>query len=279
MARELNAPRDAPVGHYSLKNRLMSWLRVRLFDGMVYTVRHGLLTGMKRKGGLGWLPALFLPRAANAEERLLAGLSFDGVTVYDIGAYHGYMALFFASRASSVICFEPNSRNRRRLEENLALNRIQNVEVRPVGVGSRREVRRMVASPLWMGGASVDTHRVEDLIRAGVETVAEDIAIVALDDEISQAGLPKPDFIKIDTEGWELEALRGARHALESARPALFLEMHGETRREKESRAAEIVAFLWSLNYRRILHVETGTIVTPEDSSVAADGHLYCTAN
>ena len=47
------------------------------------------------------------------------------------------------------------------------------------------------------GGASVDGKTVEELLRAGVGTVVEEIPIVTLDEEIPAAGLPAPDFIKI----------------------------------------------------------------------------------
>jgi FkbM family methyltransferase len=270
---------DLPFRHYTLKHRLIAWISVHLFDTPTYTIRHGLLKGMKRKGGLGWIPAVLSPATMTAEQQFWRGLNLSGMTVYDVGAFHGLLTLFFASRAKAVVCFEPNTQNHKRLMENLMLNGIQNVEVRKVGVGSRRETRRMAGSPLMPGGASVDEKTVEELVRTGVGTVVEGISIVTLDEEISQAALPAPDFIKIDIEGWEIEALRGARNTLQLHKPALFLEMHGETIREKKRKAAEMVAFLWEINYRRIRHIETGAPITPENTSVAMEGHLYCQTN
>jgi FkbM family methyltransferase len=269
---------DLPFRHYTLQHRLISWISMHLFDGATYTVHHGLLKGMKRKGGLGWVPAMFSPGIVTAEQQFWSSLDLSGMTVYDVGAFHGLLTLFFAARAKAVVCFEPNTQNHRRLMENLLLNGIENVEVRKVGVGSRGETLRMEGSPLMPGGASLDPKVAEELSRAGVKTVAEEISIVTLDEQIPEANLPAPDFIKIDIEGWELEALRGARRTLESHKPALFLEMHGETVREKRRKVAEIVAFLWEIRYRRIRHIETGTAITPENSAVAMQGHLYCQA-
>lgn len=267
---------DLAFRHYTLRHRLTAWISRHLFDTVTYTVRHGLLRGMKRKGGLGWVPALLSSGIMTAEQQFWCDLNLSGMTVYDIGAFHGLLTLFFASRAKAVLCFEPNTENHKRLMENLKLNGIKNVEVRKVGVGSRRETRRMVGSPLMPGGASVDEKTAEELLRTGAGTVVEEIPIVTLDAEIPQAGLPAPDFIKIDIEGWELEALRGARNTLELHKPALFLEMHGETLREKRRKVAEIVTFLWEINYRHIRHIETGTTITRENTSIAMEGHLYC---
>jgi len=126
------------------------------------------------------------------------------------------------------------------------------------------------------GGASVDGKMSEGLLRAGIGTVVEEISIVTLDQEIPESNLPMPDFIKIDTEGLEIEVLRGARSTLETHRPTLFLEMHGETMREKKRKVAEIVDFLWAISYRSIRHIETGAAITPENSATAMEGHLYC---
>jgi FkbM family methyltransferase len=271
-----NLKEDLSYRHYTLKHRLTAWISIHLFDSATYTVRHGLLRGMKRKGGLGWIPAIFSPGVTTAEQQFWSGLDLSGMTVYDVGAFHGLLTLFFASRAKAVVCFEPNNQNRKRLLENLNLNGIKNVQVRKVGVGSQSETRRMVGSPLMQGGASVDGKTVEALLRAGLGTEMQEISIVTLDEEISQANLPAPDFIKIDIEGWEMEALRGARNILELYKPELFLEMHGETVREKKRKVAEIVAFLWGIKYRHLRHIESGTAITPENTSAAMEGHLYC---
>ena len=50
------APEDTQFTHYSLQHRVIAWISLHLFDHTVYTVHHGLLKGMKRKGGLGWMP-------------------------------------------------------------------------------------------------------------------------------------------------------------------------------------------------------------------------------
>jgi FkbM family methyltransferase len=271
-----DASEDIPFRYYTLKHRLIAWISLHLFDTVTYRVRHGLLKGMKRKGGLGWVPAMLSPGINTAEQQFWCDLDLSGMTVYDVGAFHGLLTLYIASRAKAVVCFEPNTQNHKRLKENLMLNGIKNVEVRQVGVGSRRERRRMVGNPLMMGGASVEERTVEELLRTGVGTAVEEISIITLDEEIPEAGLPAPDFIKIDIEGWEIEALRGARNTLEFHGPTLFLEMHGETVREKKRKVAEIVAFLWEIDYRRIRHIETGTAITPEHTSVAMEGHLYC---
>src|ERR1700722_20393660 len=151
-----NFKEDLPFRHYPLKHRLIARISIHFFDTATYTVRRGLLKGMKRKGGLAWLPAMFSPGVMTAEQQFWSDLNLNGMTVYDVGAFQGLLTLFFASRAKAVVCFEPNTKNHKRLMENLMLNGIKNVEVRKVGVGSHHETRRMVGNPLMLGGASVE---------------------------------------------------------------------------------------------------------------------------
>ncbi len=254
----------------------MSWLSRNLFDNLTYTVRHGLLKGMKRKGGLAWLPESIGGSTSTPEQTFWMNQDFKGLTVYDVGAFHGLLTLFFARQCKQVISYEPNSRNHARLTDNLRLNGITNVVVRKVGLGSKLEMATMVASPLMPGGASIERDMVASLLNSNQPVLSEQISIVALDDDMRGMSLPAPDFVKIDTEGQELAALAGARNTLLTHRPRLFLEMHGETMNLKLKNVAAIVSYLNELGYCDILHVESGTRIGSDNSGVAAKGHLYC---
>lgn len=267
---------DQPFHHYSLKHRAVAWISQNLFDHVTYTVRHGLVQGMKRKGGLGWIPRSFSEKFETKEEAFWRGLDLKGKVVYDVGAFHGILTLFFASRAARVISYEPNSRNQARLGENIRLNGLKNVLVRPMGIGSAPGSGTLVFAPLMSGGGSLEEKTVEQLKKSRVAPVSEEIRITTLDQDIEGQSLPRPDFIKIDIEGWEIEALRGAGKTLAAHKPALFLEMHGETMREKKRKVSEIVNFLTEANYEQIVHVETGTAITPANTVIAVEGHLYC---
>lgn len=269
------AAEDLPFRHYTVKHRLISWVSRNLFDSYTYTVQHGLLRGLKRKGGLGWVPARFT--GGDTEEvRFWLASNLDGLVIYDVGAFEGIMTLFFASRARQVISYEPNSRNYRRLLDNVQLNGLSNVLVRKMGVGEQRRNAEIVWDPSMPGGASAESLTVRQLAQSNAGVSRETIAITTLSEDAAEQNLPAPDLIKIDIEGWELEALRGARALIEAHRPALYLEMHGETVREKKSKVAAIVDFLTAMGYPRIEHVESGVTITAENSAVAMEGHLYC---
>ncbi len=274
-ATESNAPAEEPLAaddlpfhHYSLRHRAIAWISRHLFDHLTYTVRHGLNRGMRRRGGLGWTPAIFTPGTQTQEEMFWCGLALNGMVVYDVGAFHGMLTMFFASRCKQVVCYEPNEVNRARLIENVCLNHLFNVEVRKFGVGSEIGMGTLSYSPEMAGGGTLDPNTDAPISQA--------VQITTLDHDIAASKLPAPDLIKIDIEGWELEALKGARQTLTARHPALFLEMHGDTMREKRQKVGEIVAFLGDAGYQSILHVETGAEISPGNEGVACEGHLYC---
>jgi len=248
---------------YPLRHYVVAWVSRNLFDGFSYTVRNGLNKGLQRRGGLGWLP-----REHDTPELLFwKGLDLKGRVVYDIGAFQGLLTLFFARHAAFVAAWEPNSRNRQRLQENIRLNSFSNVVVRPYGLSSSPSRGLMKFDPQVPGAASLDAG-----IASGDE--GETIELRTLDQE---EGLRPPDLIKIDVEGFELEVLKGASATL-ARRPDLFLEMHGADAADKRRRVERIVNYIWERGYRDILHVESESRITPENAALAAQGHLFARA-
>ena len=89
-------PDDQPFHHYTTKHRIVAWISQHLFDHVTYTVRHGPIKGMKRKGGLAWLPEFLSGSTRTPEQSFWMHLNLKGRVVYDIGAFRGLPTLFFA---------------------------------------------------------------------------------------------------------------------------------------------------------------------------------------
>jgi hypothetical protein len=52
------------------------------------------------------------------------------------------------------------------------------------------------------------------------------VRMVSLDEMLAAGELRPPDYMKVDVEGAEYEALKGARKLLEEHKPILFLDTH-----------------------------------------------------
>jgi FkbM family methyltransferase len=262
--------------HYTTAHRVIAWVSQKLFNDVTYTVRHGLLTGLRRRGGLGWIPAILSRGTTSEEHRFFSSLDLRGKTVYDVGAFVGLFAMHCARSAMHVVCYEPMEDTRRRLQTNLALNKFGNVQIRPFGLGAEPATLEMAFDPLMPGGASVDAGLAGGIVAGVSASERRTIRITTLDQDAADAALPPPQLIKIDIEGFELQALRGGAQLLRAHRPDLYLEMHGETRAEKLEKVQGIVEFVTELGYTKILHVETGKSITVTNAHDAAEGHLYC---
>ena len=240
----------------------------------VYTQRNGPARGLRRRGGLGFLPRF---AAMSLEERFLQTLNLEGKTVYDVGGYEGVLTLFFASRvgpSGRLITFEPNPRSCARIRENVRLNGFTNVDVRQLGLGARA-MRASLVFPADEAARGSLVADIQDQIRHEKSASAIEIDIDSLDHQI-ELGLPHPDFVKIDVEGLELDVLEGMKATIGRRRPTLHIEIHGATPRLKLENVTAVIEFLWRHGYK-VFHVESAQhIESPSRFPEAMEGHLYC---
>lgn len=131
----------------------------------------------------------------------------EGDTVIDCGANEGHTTIIFAKKVGEkgkVIAIDADINNINLIKKNLSLNNIQNVEIIHAIVDEKS------------GDSKFFAHEVVQN-----DSTGEKIQTVKLDDFAHL----KPNFIKIDIEGYELPALKGARKILEQG-SKLEVEMH-----------------------------------------------------
>ena len=141
-----------------------------------------------------------------------------GQHVVDAGAHIGLFAMHMAAAvgpSGSVHCFEPFEANAACLELAIAENRFERrVILERAAVGAMHGTGQLIFAPATLnsGGAFIGAPGAS--VPAGHETLP--VRLIALD----EYPLPRPiSFIKIDVEGAEPQALRGAARLL-TGRPA-----------------------------------------------------------
>jgi FkbM family methyltransferase len=151
------------------------------------------------------------------KQELFARAVKPGSVVFDIGANVGFYSLLASvctGHQGRVLAFEPVPRNITYLRRHMEMNHLQNVEVIEAAVSDR------TGESSFEEGRNPSIGRLEPSGRLHVRTVA-------LDPLVEAGAIPPPDIMKIDIEGGEADALRGARRTLEVYRPDLFLATHG----------------------------------------------------
>ncbi len=145
----------------------------------------------------------------------------QGGWVFDVGGNVGVFSVSvaqFVAPGARVVAFEPLPGSVRRLRENLARSQLMNVDVAQVAAASAPgEMEFLAADDAAYSGlvASVEGGRHGRVVRVPLATI---------DSVWESKGSPKVCFMKLDIEGGELDALRGARRLLQTCQPVLLVE-------------------------------------------------------
>jgi len=154
-----------------------------------------------------------------AKQRFLREHCRPGSTVLDLGAHIGLYTVLMAGyvgEGGRVLAFEPTPATRRQLRRTIRLNRLSIVEVRDEAVSAST------------GGALLNdtgepVSNANSLAPIGRARSQVAIRTTSLDDLVVPERI---SCLKIDIEGAEVDALRGATALLEKDRPALTIEIH-----------------------------------------------------
>lgn len=177
---------------------------------------------------------------SEGEASLFRQLLKEGDLALDIGANIGCHTVVMAQQVGDkgvVIAIEPQRLIFQLLSANIALNSLTKVVCLQKAVSQdARSISVPVLDPRQelnfgglglqqaSGGEPTETIRIDDL------------------------GLDRCRFIKLDVEGMEIEALRGASDTFERLRPILYVE------NDREENSEELVALIRSFGYRLYWH-------------------------
>lgn len=174
----------------------------------------------------------------------VAALAPDLRVAIDVGANIGQTAaeLCAAFRGCQIVSFEPVPATFAALKTNTAA--YPNVRCVQAALGDAEGEAVMTADPLSL------LNTLNTSGRPDAHTIS--VPVTTLDAYCASAGIDRLDLLKIDTEGYEMSVLRGARRLLESGAIRLVLAECEFTYNAQSPHGDffEIAAFLMPMGFR-----------------------------
>jgi len=135
-------------------------------------------------------------------------------TCIDVGGHIGTISIPYSRMFNKIISFEPNTKSYNFFVENIKMNNISNIMLYNKGVYNKNTTCKVIQHDLGNSGCfyikECDKHDINS------------IEVIKLDDMIDNNS--KVDFIKIDTEGSELQVLEGAINLISTYKPLIQVE-------------------------------------------------------
>ena len=183
--------------------------------------------------------------------RAFGVLAAQARVVVDVGANIGMYSLFAARKnpEARIYALEPEPHNLAALRRNLAVNGLDNVVSLPLGL-ARQEATVTLRLDGLLENAAGTGHRV---VEGDPQGPILEILVASLDHLAAAGVVEPPDLVKMDIEGYELNALRGMERLLREHRPDLLIEVHPDMLADLGQSDQELDAYLADLGYRKRL--------------------------
>jgi len=173
-----------------------------------------------------------------------------GMTVLDCGANEGLFSVMAGRRVGPtgrVVALEPSMREFERLSANVRRNNLESVVV-----CCREAVTEHdgVATLHVVDGEHAGQNTFGAPVYDGVAVVGdEEVPTTTIDSLVERCGVASVDFVKMDVEGAEFQALSGARKMLARDRPTILVEVNDDALRAQGSSSIALVDLLRKVGY------------------------------
>lgn len=143
----------------------------------------------------------------------------DGMTIIELGANIGYFTMQEARQVKlkRIVAIEPNPVNFELLNQNVALNNCDNVDTFNIGISDIDD-----SLPFYI---TKHSNICSFVARDDYDRVI-DVPVMRLDTFIKREKIKDVSLIRMDIEGYEINALRGMQDVLKRDKPWISMEYH-----------------------------------------------------
>ncbi|NES75182.1 MULTISPECIES: FkbM family methyltransferase [Okeania] len=183
----------------------------------------------------------------------------NGDCFIDIGAHIGYYSILAAKIVGiegKVFAFEPELSNYQKILENISLNNLNNISLFNLAVGSETKQTQLFFNQDNDGGHALwDVGKHPFNQKSLDNQTMQNIQQSTLDDILSQQkDISHIKMIKIDTEGAELDVIKGAVNTLyQYDVPYIICEINKFGLQQMGTNETELREFMESLKYETYL--------------------------
>lgn len=141
--------------------------------------------------------------------------------VFDLGANYGTHSLLFLVHGFKTVSFEPIPGLKKDFDYLCKLNHVTG-QMENVAVGDKSGTTTLTipVNETWNSVISVNDNSV---VTGNSAFEKIQVPFITIDEYVAQTGL-QPGFMKIDTEGYEINVLKGALHTIKEMRPLIIFE-------------------------------------------------------
>lgn len=205
------------------------------------------------------LPMYYIVKDIHRYEQYYTIASDD--VVIDAGANHGYLSIYYGKKvglSGKVYAFEPDEINIAEMKENIALNAVDNIQIQ--------------SELIWNENTQIafyEAGTVSSSIHYKPENAKEILKdAITIDAFCEQQNLERLDFIKMDIEGAEIEAMDGLVTILEKFKPNFAIASYHWI--DGKQTYAAVEAFFEKHNYPyKTVFYKDGEVITFAGNSVA----------
>jgi len=176
----------------------------RFKDGYITTINKDIQ--MRTKG-----PMYFLVKDIENYEQFYS--IKEGDIVLDGGANEGYLSIYYAKKVKSkgrIFAFEPDKINIKAMKQNLKMNtNVDNIKIYKDLIWDKDTKIEFYEAGTVASSVFYEPKKSKKVLKNAI----------TIDSFCKKLGLKKLDFIKMDIEGAEVEALMGATDTLKNLKP------------------------------------------------------------